>query len=178
MARRPRTVEKHLETSPSCDDFDVITRLGPKRRINGWQETAGLAWIAFTAILVLLPVLLHGLMFGEFDALSQFGVLTNHGVVVHNVQAGDQTDSTIAWTSLAWTQVHQGHIPLWNPYAGLGMPLTFAWQAGTFSVPMLISYLLPVLFLLTVMVIFTLLLAGSGCYVFCRRSAWGRCQVL
>ena len=162
-----------LEPSPSCDYFDVITRLGPKRRINGWQETAGLAWITFTAILVLLPVLLHGRTFGEFDALSQFGVLKNHGVVVHNVQAGDQTDSTIAWTSLAWTQVHHGHIPLWNPYAGLGMPLTFAWQAGTFSVPMLISYLLPVSFGPTVLVIFTLLLAGSGCYVFCRLIGLG-----
>ena len=170
---RTADVPTDSEPSQSADYFDVITRLGPKQRIAGWQETAGLTWITLTAILVLLPVLLHGRTFGEFDALSQLGVLTNHGVVVHNVQAGDQTDSTIAWTSLAWTQVHQGHLPLWNPYAGLGMPLTFAWQSGTFSLPMLISYLLPVSFGPTVLVIFTLLLAGSGCYVFCRLIGLG-----
>ena len=44
---------------------------------------------------------------------------------------------------LAWTQVHHGHLPLWNNYEALGMPLAFNWGSGAFSLPALVSYLTP-----------------------------------
>ena len=54
-----------------------------------------------------------------------------------------RSPSFIPWTKLAWTQVHHGQLPLWNPYSVLGLPLAFNWQAGTFSVPALLGYLVP-----------------------------------
>ena len=41
----------------------------------------------------------------------------------------------IPWTTLAWTQVHHGQLPLWNPYSASGTPLAFNWQSATFSLP-------------------------------------------
>jgi hypothetical protein len=126
------------------------------------------AWLVGVALAVLVPVLAHGPSFGSYDVLSQFGVLRQHGVVVHNVQAGDQSDQIIPWATLAWTQVHHGQLPLWNPYAALGMPLAFNWQTAAFSVPSLIGYLFPLHLAFTVQVIVTLIIAGTGMYALCR----------
>jgi len=150
-----RTAEEDLEGSLAS-----TTNSG-----NRWKDLLGISWVLGAAIAVLLPLLVHGHSFGEFDSLSQFGVLAQHGIVVHNTQAGDQTDAIIPWTSLVWTQVHQGHIPLWNPYGALGMPLTFNWQAATFSVPSLVSYLFPLSLSSTIQVTLTLFIAGSGTYL-------------
>jgi hypothetical protein len=122
-------------------------------------------WLVAVALLVLAPVLAHGASFGSYDVLSQFGVLRQPGVVVHNFQGGDQADQIIPWGRLTWTQVHQGHLPLWNPYEGLGMPLAFGWQAAAASLPSLIGYLFPLNLSVTVQVVVTLVIAGTGVYV-------------
>jgi hypothetical protein len=129
-----------------------------------WLHVLGVAWLGLAAVAVLVPVLAHGSSFGSYDVLSQFGVLQQHGVVVHNLQAGDQSDQIIPWATLAWTQVHHGQLPLWNPYEGLGMPLAFNWQTAAFSVPSLIGYLFPIRLAFTVQVILTLVIAGTGMY--------------
>jgi hypothetical protein len=54
---------------------------------------------------------------------------------------------------------------LWNPYEGLGMPLAFSWQASAASVPSLIGYLFPLDLSVTVQVVVTLVIAGTGVYV-------------
>ncbi len=74
----------------------------------------------------------------------------------------------IPWTTLAWTQVHHGLLPLWNPYSALGAPLAFNWQSAAFSLPSLIGYLVPVRLDFTVQVILTLLIGGTGMYVLAR----------
>jgi hypothetical protein len=125
-------------------------------------------WLVAAALVVLAPVLAHGASFGSYDILSQFGVLHQPGVVVHNLQAGDQSDQIIPWATLAWTQVHHGQLPLWNPYEALGMPLAFNWQTAAFSVPTLIGYLFPLQLAFTVQVVVTLVIAGSGVYALCR----------
>ncbi|MGH9080777.1 MAG: hypothetical protein ACRDYE_12025, partial [Acidimicrobiales bacterium] len=79
-------------------------------------------------IAVLVPALHHGLYLGPYDALSRSGLTRQTGVVVHNSVNTDQIDAIIPWSSLVWTQVHHGHLPLWNPYNGLGLPLAFNWQ--------------------------------------------------
>jgi hypothetical protein len=124
--------------------------------------------MVLVALAVLIPALAHGSSFGSYDILSQFGVLRQHGVVIHNLQAGDQSDQIIPWTTLAWTQVHHGHLPLWNPYEALGMPLAFNWQTVAFSVPALISYLFPLALSVTVQVVVTLVIAGTGMYTLAR----------
>jgi hypothetical protein len=139
------------------------TRFRVDRRV--WWHVLCVAWLVAVALTVLAPVLAHGASFGSYDVLSQFGVLRQPGVVVHNVQGGDQADQIIPWSRLAWTQVHQGHLPLWNPYEALGMPLAFAWQATAASVPSLIGYLFPLNLSFTVQVVVTLVIAGTGVYV-------------
>jgi hypothetical protein len=113
----------------------------------------------------MIPALLHGLSLGEYDWLSSFGLLQHPGVAVHNGFGGDQIGEMIPWTSLAWTQVHHGQLPLWNPYNALGMPLAFNWQSAAFSLPNLIGYLFPLHLMYTVQVMVTLFIAGTGAYV-------------
>ena len=132
------------------------------------MHVLGVAWMVLLAVAVLVPALSRGASFGSYDVLSQFGVLRQHGVVIHNLQAGDQSDQIIPWTTLAWTQVHHGHLPLWNQYEALGMPLAFNWQTVAFSVPSLISYLFPLTLSYTVQVVVTLVVAGTGMYTLAR----------
>jgi len=117
---------------------------------------------------VLLPALVHGASLGTFDILSKYGLLQHRGTLVHNPEAGDQIDQMVAWTTLAWREVHQGHLPLWNPYSALGMPLAFNWQSGAFSLQAAFGYLFPVHLAYTVQAVVTLMVAGSGAYVFGR----------
>ncbi len=83
-------------------------------------DVLGVGWVLVAAVAVMLPALRHGLSLGEYDWLSSFGLLQQHVGSIHNNFAGDQIDEMIPWTTLAWTQVHQGHLPLWNPYNALG----------------------------------------------------------
>ncbi len=144
---------------------------GGRPSIRG--HVVGVTWLVVMALAVLAPVLAHGSSFGSYDVLSQFGVLRQPGIVVHNVQAGDQADQIIPWSMLAWTQVHQGHLPLWNPYEALGMPLAFNWQTAALSVPTLIGYLFPLHLTFTVQVILTLIIAGTGVYALGRALGLG-----
>ena len=111
------------------------------------------------------PALAHGASLGPFDLLSRYGLSSRSGVVVHNSLSSDQIDAFIPWTNLAWTQVHHGHLPLWNPYSALGMPLAFNWQSAPFSVAAVVGYLFPVHLAYTAQVLVTLVIAGTGVYV-------------
>jgi len=129
------------------------------------HDVLGVGWVLAAAVGIMIPALAHGLSLGEYDWLSSFGLLVRHGVSIHNGFGGDQIDEMIPWTSLAWTQVHHGQLPLWNPYNALGMPLAFNWQSAVFSLPNLVGYLFPLRLMYTVQVLMTLCLAGTGAYV-------------
>jgi Bacterial membrane protein YfhO len=130
-----------------------------------WKHLIGLGWIVAAAGAVLAPEVVHGASFGPFDLLSHYGFLKQQGVTVHNPQAGDQIDAILPWFTTAWEQVHHGHLPLWNPYGALGMPLAFNWQSGAFALQSAIAYLFPVNWAYTVQIAATLVIAGSGAYV-------------
>lgn len=131
-------------------------------------DVVGVLLVTAAALAALFPALVHGASLGPYDLLSRYGVSKQPGVSVHNSQTTDLIAQMIPWTSLAWTQVHHGQLPLWNPYNGLGMPLAFNWQSATFAVPTLLGYLAPLRFAFTVQVIVTLVLAGTGTYLFAR----------
>jgi len=133
-----------------------------------WRDAIGLAWTIGAAVLVLLPALRPGFSLGPFDLLTRFGLTRQPGVHVHNAVQADQIQQFVPWTNLAWQQVHSGHLPLWDPYNVLGMPLAFNWQSGVFSVPALVGYLFPVSFAYTAAVLTKLIIAGTGVYVLCR----------
>jgi hypothetical protein len=139
-------------------------RHGP--RLRSWvPDLLGVAWVLAAAGAVMAPAFAHGPYLGAFDWASRYGLSSNPGVVIHNPQAFDQISEFIPWTNLAWTQVHTGHLPLWNPYTVLGTPLAFNWQAGTFGIPALLGYLFPLRLAYTVQVLATLAIAGTGVYV-------------
>ncbi|MGA2522484.1 MAG: hypothetical protein ABSG81_16885, partial [Acidimicrobiales bacterium] len=131
-------------------------------------DITGLAVVVGAAVVVMLPALVHGASLGSFDLLSRYGLTQQTGVAVHNAQTTDQIAEMIPWTAVAWTQVHHGLVPLWNPFNGLGMPLAFNWQSSVFSLPTLVSYAAPLRLAYTVQVLVTLVLAGVGTYVFGR----------
>ena len=133
-----------------------------RRRIL--PHLAGLAWVAGAALAVLVPALHHGLSLGPYDILAQSGLTHDPSVTVRNVYPGDQIGEMIPWSNLAWIQVHAGHVPLWNPYSGLGLPLAFNWQSAVFSLPTAVGYLVPLHLSYTVQVLVTLMVAGTGAY--------------
>ena len=131
-------------------------------------HAVGIVWVIGAAMLALAPALHHGLSLGPYDILSQSGLTQASGVTPRNSASGDQIAEMIPWSSLAWTQVHAGHLPLWNPFSGLGLPLAFNWQSAAFSLPVVISYAFPLHLAYTAQIIVTLVIAGTGAYALAR----------
>jgi hypothetical protein len=140
-----------------------------RKSFSRWLDVLGILWIIAAAGLALVPTLAHGSYFGSFDALSQYGLTkTVPGVFLHNASLADQTDEVLPWITLAWTQVHHGHLPLWNSYEALGMPLAFNFGSGAFSLPALVSYLTPLRIIYWVQILVSLVVGGTGAYFFGR----------
>ncbi len=140
---------------------------GKVRRAYKW-DVLGLAWVLAAGLAPLIPALIHGLSLGPYDILSAVGVTSSPGAVVHNPSQRDLVALFMPFTHQVWTQVHQGHLPLWNPDSGLGMPLAFNWESAPLALPQLVGYLVPVQFAFTVGVLVTVAVAGTGAYVFGR----------
>jgi hypothetical protein len=131
-------------------------------------EAPGFVWIIALTALYIGPVLSHGSALGPFDLLRQVGLTAVPGSHVHNATGSDEIQALIPWQSLDWQQVHTGHLPLWNPYSVLGMPLAFNMQSAPFSLSVALGYLFPLPLAHTATVIARLLLAGFGAYFFAR----------
>ena len=125
----------------------------------------GVLWVLVAAGAGLVPALAHGWSLGNYAVQTLYGGLASSGAKVHYTQASDQLTLFMPLSNLAWTQVHHGHLPLWNPYNALGLPLAFNWESATFSVPVLLGYLVPLHLAYTVQVLVTYAIAGTGAYV-------------
>ena len=125
----------------------------------------GIAWLVAAGIALLVPALLHGTHIGSYDLLSRHGLSIDPRVVPHNYLNNDQIDEMIPWSDLVWTQVHQGHLPLWNPYNGLGLPLAFNWQSAPMALSSLVGYAAPLQYAYDVGMVVTLIVAGTGVFV-------------
>ena len=163
------TTSHPIRTEP--EGTDVAS--GSESRTRRWlPDLLGIAWVVVAAIVVMVPALAHGWSLGPFDQLDRLGLSQHFGSgpapAPHSPQTSDLIREIIPWTTLAWTQVHHGFLPLWNPYSALGAPLAFNWQSAAFSLPSLIGYLVPVRLDFTVQVILTLLIGGTGMYVLAR----------
>jgi hypothetical protein len=145
----------------------------PAGRAWGRRDVLGLAWVVGSGLAILVPVFLHGWILGPFDLISRNGLTAQPGVRLHIYQNPDLVDSLIPWTDTVWQQVHSGHLPLWNPYGGLGMPLAFNWQSAPFGLSALVGYLAPMRYAFTVGVVVTIIVAGSGGYLLGRVLGMG-----
>jgi hypothetical protein len=133
-----------------------------------WLPDAfGIAWVIIAGWAVLIPALVHGLSLGPFDQLYKLGLTAKatETFQVHNPQIVDLIREIIPWTTMSWSQVHSGMVPLWNPYSSLGAPLAFNWQSATFSLPALLGYLVPVRYDFTLQVFVTMMVGGTGVYL-------------
>jgi hypothetical protein len=151
--------------------MSVSSDVADPRRPPRWRashDVVAVAWLLVAGVGVLLPALSHGTHLGPYDILGHLGLSKQPGTVVHNFAAGDQIDAMIPWSTLAWTQVHHGQLPLWNPYNALGLPLAFNWQSAPFAPPAIVGYLVPVQFAYDVGMMVTLAIAGTGAYIFAR----------
>ena len=150
------------------DRSDRSIDAGPARRsiLSGHiGDVVGVAWVLLSGIAIFVPVFIHGNVLGPFDLLGQISLTKQPGAGIHIYQNSDLADSLVPWWNLAWQQVHQGHLPLWNPYGGLGMPLAFNWQSAPFSLPALVGYLAPERWAFTVGAVVNIVVAGTGAYV-------------
>ena len=141
----------------------------PRSGVRRWGPDAlGVLWVLVAAGAALTPALAHGWSLGNYAVQTLYGGLASSGATVHYTQASDQLTLFMPLTNLAWTQVHSGHLPLWNPYNALGLPLAFNWESATFSVPVLLGYLAPLHLAYTVQVLVTYAIAGTGVYFLAR----------
>ena len=145
---------------------------GARDRRSPWSrwDALGLIWVVAAGIATVFPALSHGASLGPYQELSKFGVL-QHPTALPKGQflfGQDPLVLSIAWKALSWTQVHSGHLPLWNPYNTLGMPLAFNLESAPFSLQALIGYLAPLRLAFTISILTSLVIGGTGAYVLCR----------
>ncbi len=139
------------------------------RPLPRWApEALGVAWVMIAGVAVLIPALAHGTSIGPYDLLSTVGLSARSGVTVHSTGTVDQIAFMIPSSVQTWTQVHHAQLPLWNPYNVLGTPLAFNWQSATFGLTSLVGYLVPMHLAYTVGIVLSILIAGTGAYVFGR----------
>lgn len=133
-----------------------------------WPDILGVSWVIVAACVALVPALIHGKYIGPFDFLSTQGLTARPGTFLHNAAIGDISDEVVPWAQSAWTQVHQGHFPLWVRGEALGMPLAFNFGSAVFSLPALVSYIFPLGAVLWVQILVSLVVGGTGAYFFGR----------
>jgi hypothetical protein len=121
------------------------------------------------AMALLGPAFAHGSQLGPYDVANTWGLGALRNVVVSNFIASDQIRQMAPWAVLNWNEVHAGHLPLWNPYSGLGLPQLFDFQSGGLSLPMLVAYAFPVRFAYDVVVIGRFMICGTGILFLSRR---------
>ncbi len=136
-------------------------------RRDAARDLLGIAWVLGACAALVYPALHHGPLLGPYDLLrtAGHGLTTRPGAVVRVPDNSDVIDQMIPWTMVAWGQVHAGHLPLWNPFGGLGTPLAFNWQSAAFAFSTLVAYLAPLRMAFTVSVLTSLGIAGAGAYV-------------
>ncbi len=161
------SVTRSSEALPATEGpsaTDRGTRAGVGR--SPWLDIFGILWVVVAAGLALVPTLMHGLYFGTYYVLSGYGLTARSGAMPHILLSTDPVTEVTPWITLAWTQVHQGHLPLWTRYEAIGMPLAFNFGSGVFSLPALVSYLAPLRAVYWVQIFVSLVVGGTGAYFF------------
>lgn len=150
----------------TAEEHAASLHAAPRRRSSG--RAFAICWVTAIALVFLGPALAHGLNLGPYDILDHLGLTANTNAPVHNVIDSDEIEEFIPWQMLSWLQVHGGHLPLWNPYSLLGLPLAFNFQSAPFSLSIVAGYLAPLRFAHTVTILVRLLIAGGGVLALCR----------
>ena len=136
-----------------------------------WPHAAAIGWFALLAFLYLSPALKDG---GQFvptnigQSYSPLTHLTSGPLPFHNNINSDIVTNNLPWQIFDWRTARSGELPLWNSLSGTGLPQLFNFQSAPLSLPMLVSYLLPLSWMSLAVIATKLFLAGAGAYVCCR----------
>ena len=148
--------------------------LVPARVAPRWGDVFGLAWLVLAVCAYLSPALWDGRSFGPTDIANQLSFLTYvPHLAVHNGLNGDIITQSVPWNTLDWTAVHHGQLPLWNNYAGDGMPLMLNFESASLALPTLVGYAFPLASSFLVGIAASLLVAGTGTYAAARLAGAG-----
>ncbi len=94
------------------------------------------------------------------------------------VAGNDLTHMFYHWLSFARSSIHQGRLPLWNPYLSSGLPFVANPQPALFYPPTWLALLLPVPKALGLIVVLHLWLAGTGMYAWLRAEGASKAGAL
>ena len=139
-----------------------------------WGDVLGWPGSSWFRVRYLSPALWDGCSFGPTDIANQLSFLTYvPHLAVHNGLNGDIITQYVPWNTLDWTAVHHGQLPLWNNYAGDGMPLLLNFESARWPCPALVGYSSrwPASFLVGIAA--SLLVAGTGTYAAARLAGVG-----
>lgn len=143
----------------ALSSLNVWSRQGRRR------DLIAIAFIVAVALCYLAPALTSGPSFGPADLGRGLSVLTSIAQShVHNTINGDIIDQSVAWNTLNYTLIHHGQFPLWNTYAGNGLPEFLNFESAVLALPSLVGYLVPLSWSFTVIVFVKMLIAGLGTY--------------
>ncbi|HVA09121.1 MAG TPA: hypothetical protein VNG12_20490, partial [Acidimicrobiales bacterium] len=134
-----------MSTGPATDTAPAMTRT-ERRRWNAQIGSSGV-WLPISTIVVAVVVAHAPVLSGWLDpnpihivgnVNTQFtpGPLPGYPFIDPNIGFGGQALSHRAM--LDW---FSGQVPWWNPYEGVGAPLTAGFQAGSFFPPSLFTLL-------------------------------------
>jgi hypothetical protein len=149
----------------------VTARLVAAVHRHRWvADAVGVAVVVLVALLYLSPALKDGFSFGPGQLGASASYLTRDIVTtpIHNHLIGDVIDQDVPWNTLDWQIVHHGSLPLWDSYAGTGLPQLFNFESAPLALPSLVGYLFPLSASFLITVLGKLLIAGIGTYVCCR----------
>jgi hypothetical protein len=104
------------------------------------------------------------------DFLQGFGPMSvAPGRPPDNKEMGDPAVAFLPWLVFSREQVRSGHLPLWNPYNGGGIPIFANYQSAVLSPFALVSYALPLKAALIAAPFLKLLAIGLFTFLFLRR---------
>jgi Bacterial membrane protein YfhO len=137
------------------------------------HECWGAAFVLGLALLVFFgePLLrIHDSHYCFADFLQGFSLLNvEPGHLPSNKQMGDPAVAFLPWLLFDRQEIHEGRIPLWNPFNGAGVPHLANYQSAVFSLYSLPYYLLTLRFALLVSAALKLVLIGAFSYLFLRQ---------
>ena len=93
---------------------------------------------------------------------------------VNNVIISDLVEQALPYYEFLRSEVLQGRLPLWNPYAAAGTPFLATGVSAVFSPLQWLLLLLPASLYFEYSALLKLILAGSGIYLFCRCTGLSR----
>ena len=91
---------------------------------------------------------------------------------------GDPSVEIVPWLMLDRESVRRGHLPLWNPYNGGGVPLLAKYTSAPFSPFTIPFYVFPIRFALLLSAFLKLFCLGLFTYLFLREIALARAPAL